>query len=201
MIARSSIVVAWLILVTSMSPSTAHATPLLLDNSWVTLDDNSPNQSVPMWFTGTGLGSAVADGATAYTWNSVGAVQLDVTDWLVVGDAFAIFDNGLLVATFSGGPDHPSLPGCVNGLLTAPCHWTNDPNVAWLDPIFNQGTVIFGPGPHSITIAATFIPTGYPDGTVAFRAAPAPVPEPTALVLLGTGLLAVGARLRRRWNA
>jgi len=193
------VLVMWLAGV--MAPARADATPLLFDGTWQVLHD-FPAQpgGAPLWFTGTGTGGLTPADATPLTWNAPYSVLFKITDILVVGDRFHVFDFGSLIATVSGGPDYMTLPGCVSGFTSA-CHWTDQPDVAWLDPVFNHAAVNFAPGPHSVTIEAFGFPTGYEDGTVAFQAAPVPTPEPGSLVLFGSGLGAAAAWVRRRRRA
>jgi len=198
---RISTIVLLVWLAGVMTPARANATPLPLDGTWQVLHD-FPSQpgGGSLWFTGTGIGGLTPADATPFTWSASLPVLFKITDILVVGDQFHVYDFGSLVATVSGQPDYTSLAGCVNG-LTGGCHWTNQPDAAWLDPVFNQAALLFGPGSHSIAIEAFGFPTGYDDATVAFAAETLPTPEPGTLVLLGGGLLAAAARISRRRTA
>jgi hypothetical protein len=185
-------------------PRRAEATTVPLDNSWFFLDDYSDGGAPPLWFTGTasnffgitGTASSSAAGATSYTWTSPNWVRFDITDWLVVGDAYDVYDFGALIASYSSKPDYTAIPGCTGNGISAACGWTDDPDAALVSPLFNNGSYFFAPGSHSLTIADVRLPTGYSDATVAFRATP--VPEPPTLFLLGCGFLAAAVQLRRQ---
>lgn len=164
-----------LLLAVAIIPFRVNAVPLTLDGSWTVLDQNPMNN-----------GDFFADN---YTWNSASSVQFDITDLFVVSDLFEVYDNNVLVLTTNIVDDYVGLGEAAS------FHYTTDADVAWADAYFSKGSIVFGAGAHDITIKDTRIPTGYPDGTVAFRAFT--VPEPLTLALLSVGLIGIGAARRK----
>ena len=152
-----------------------HHSPMPLDGTWITIDEGM--SGTPGFFTGN------------WTWNSPEAVRLDITDWAVVSDAFEVYDFGSLVGSTPILPDYVTLG--IGAFDSPP--WTNDPDVAWAEPLFSKASFWFAPGPHDITIKSIYIPTGFSDSTVAFRA----VPVPGAVLLGLLGLSAAGIKLRK----
>lgn len=178
------------VVVTAGLRGAAEATPLPLNGHWTTLDQD---MAAPGFFTGD------------WSWTSSDTVRVNITDFLVVGDGFEVYDNGSPVAQFFGKPDWTGIGGPCAGPFSAACGWTADPGTAFTNSLFNQGSLFFAPGSHDLTIQSLSIPTTgpntfFPDSTVAFSADVAPVPEPASLLLLGTGLFAgaLGARRLRR---
>jgi hypothetical protein len=123
-------------------------------------------------------------------------VVFRITDLFVVSDQFEVYDNGILVLTTPAAPDWPAYTASP---FDAP-PFATDPGVAFYSGFFSTGSIAFGPGAHSIEIRDIHIPPvavgdgPFPDGTVAFQV----VPEPGTLMLLGCGLIGLGALWRRR---
>ena len=85
-----------------------------------------------------------------------------------------------------------------SGLLWDPPPQACDPNDLACDPDPSFATI-----PYSIVLPTDMVPDGLARVNVGVTAPAAPpdtsaVPEPASLILLGTGLLVVGARVRAR---
>jgi hypothetical protein len=158
--------------------------PLLPFGTWETVDDFNMSP-VPHNF------------PEIWTFTSTVDVLLTVTDLYVVGDSYNVYDNAVLVLNAPWVTDWSTIAGCNGDPRHASCHYTLYPNVALTDPFFAHGSVLLGPGSHSITLTELTLPTGFTDGTYGIRADP--VPEPATLTLFGLGVGALGL-IRRRWG-
>ena len=156
--------------------------------------------------TGTGNGSSftnyyVASGEPQWTIaNTTGYFTLRVLDGGHQGDTFDVYDNNLYLGTTSATSIDPNHE-CANDLSGFP---GNDPAACWNDPLMSRGTFLLGPSAigHSINITWNQkVPGG--DSAIQFfqvntAAAPNGVPEPTSMVLIGTGLVGISLSKRLR---
>jgi hypothetical protein len=109
---------------------------------------------------------------------------LTVTDASFIGDSFNIFDFGVLIGMT---PTVAAVGDC-----------DSDPVPCLANPQVSHGVFSLGPGAHSITIQVRDSPFRF--GAAYFRA-DSPIPEPTTLLLLATGLAGVATKFGRRRRA
>lgn len=172
---RKNWLIALFILAFSSMPMSVNAVPIALDGSWTILGETMDNGD---FFTGS------------WSWDSPDPVRFDVTDLYVVTDVYKVYDFGAYVFNTPLLPDYADLG--IGAFDSPP--YTTDPDVAWVSEYFSSGSYLFGAGAHEITIKNVSIPSGFNDGTVAFRA----IPEPSTLALLGLGLVALSLTRRRQ---
>ncbi len=163
--------------------------------------DPIPPVTAPLWeefgFGGPGSSATACDvtscgpGANSvfapnppWTFTALVPETLNVTDALLAGDAFDVFDFG---APILSTPSVDSTTGHTCGPNPDPC---------FADPNMSHGSVGLAVGGHSLTITARDSPFG--SGIGYFQTTAAVVPEPGSSMLLGSGLLPALVALRRR---
>ena len=119
---------------------------------------------------------------------------IGVTDWLLSSSSGTYFLNGLGSngpdETIIGGPDGNNMYGSANGSIAG-----NGPHNAFLQEA-GVFTITIPGLPSNATISGVVFQFGTSDDRV--NGTGAPVPEPTSMLLLSTGLLGIAAGIRRR---
>lgn len=122
----------------------------------------------------------VADRTLAPPWTFSGPAELRVLDLYSSGDQFRVFDNGVELG--------------VTSLPVAGAQCFGDIGCALADSRLSFGAFELGAGDHAITIQVFATQLG--NGAAVLSAQSAEVPEPGSLILLMTGIAALGLAFR-----
>ena len=91
-----------------------------------------------------------------------------------------------------------TIDGVNHGVTSTPAmgQWEGDYDTAFASPAFSHGSYAIGAGVHEVDYTMALSPYGAGGAAIRLVAAPA-VPEPSSLVMMGLGVLALGVRARR----
>lgn len=152
---------------------------------------------------GGGFGVSIDAPGSSWTITLGGSGTLTAVDLEETGDQFQFFDNGVeMVAApspFTAPGQNPGQTSIGSGLTSIPCAGcgfdNEDINAALGDSSMSSATFLLNPGVNVIT--ANYVGT-VGNGDMAFIAETSPVPEPSSIVLLITGLLGALFVMRKK---
>lgn len=160
---------------------------ILLDVSGAAAIPLAPGSWQTFNWDGRGPIGSPADG---YQTSEAVPELLRVVDCCIIGDRFRVFVNTVLA--FDTSAILPADDGVQSGLF--------DGDSAWADARLSKGSVVLGAGPNQIDIEVIGLATGYTSGGAFIRideSQPTPTPEPSTLLLVGSGIAGAAHRLRR----
>ncbi|MEA5504146.1 PEP-CTERM sorting domain-containing protein [Halotia wernerae UHCC 0503] len=177
-------IISWLPVFVFNSTATASTLNSSNDPSITVGDDWFATTDTPPAFFWAGLNQDNSEGPFTYT--SSHPTIIDITDDLLKGDQFEIFNFGRSIGFTSLVPD------VEDGMEIGP-------NAAFADPTYSSGSFLVDPGSYSITIQA--IGQSFDTGRGYIRIRKATVPEPTStlgFLVLGTLGAATALKSKRK---